>query len=57
MTGEAIAREARRLLTDEMARREMKAALAEVKDKLSLEGRGTGPLIQEIVEGQVAHVS
>ena len=57
MTGEAIAREARRLLTDETARREMQAALGEVKQKLSLAGRGPGPLIQEIVEGQVAHVS
>jgi lipid-A-disaccharide synthase len=57
MTGEAIAREARRLLTDATARREMQAALGEVREKLSLAGRGPGPLIQEIVEGQVAHVS
>jgi lipid-A-disaccharide synthase len=57
MTGEAIAGEARRLLMDDRARREMKAALGEVKVKLSLAGRGPGPLIQDIVEGQVAHVS
>jgi lipid-A-disaccharide synthase len=57
MTGEAIAREARRLLSDETARREMKTALGEVKEKLSLAGRGPGPLIQELLEGQVAHVS
>jgi lipid-A-disaccharide synthase len=35
MTGESIAREARRLLTDEKARAEMKAGLAEVREKLS----------------------
>lgn len=58
MTGKSIAREARRLLTDENARAEMKAGLAEVREKLS---RGATakpvPLIQEILEGQVAHVS
>jgi lipid-A-disaccharide synthase len=58
MTGESIAREARRLLTDQTARAEMKAGLAEVREKLS---RGAAakpvPLIQEILEGQVAHVS
>jgi lipid-A-disaccharide synthase len=63
MTGERIAREARRLLTDEGARAEMKAGLAEVREKLS-DGAGHGPapqraaaIIQEILEGQVAHVS
>ena len=35
MTGEALAREARRLLTDERARAEMKAGLAEVARKLA----------------------
>jgi lipid-A-disaccharide synthase len=63
MTGERIAREARRLLTDEGARADMKAGLAEVREKLS-DGAGHGPapqraaaIIQEILEGQVAHVS
>ena len=60
MTGEAIAREAGRLLKDENARAEMKAGLAEVREKLS--GGGDAPqraaaIIQEILEGQVAHVS
>lgn len=68
MTGERIAREARRLLTDEAARAEMKAGLAEVRERLSggggagSGGEGTAPqraaaIIQEILEGQVAHVS
>ncbi len=58
MTGESIAREGRRLLTDETARAEMKAGLAEVREKLS-HGQAAKPvpLIQEILEGQVAHVS
>ena len=60
MTGENIAREALRLLTDQDARAEMKAGLAEVKQSLS--GRTGAPqraaaLIQEILEGQVTHVS
>ncbi len=59
MTGEAIAREAGRLLRDEGARADMKAGLAEVREKLS--GGGNAPeraaaIIQEILEGQVAHV-
>ncbi len=59
MTGEAIAREARRLLSDDHARMEMKAGLADVRAKLS--GGGNAPqraaeIIQEILEGQVAHV-
>jgi lipid-A-disaccharide synthase len=62
MTGERIAAEARRLLTDESARAEMKAGLAEVRDKLAPRaGLKPAPLaaaiIQEILEGQVAHVS
>jgi len=66
MTGETIAREARRLLVDEEARAEMKAGLAEVREKLAHAGM-TAPqraaaVVQEIVaqkilEGQVAHVS
>jgi lipid-A-disaccharide synthase len=71
MTGEAIAREARRLLADENARTEMQQGLAEVREKLSgagHEGRGrqgtvrppmeyAASIVQEILEGQVAHVS
>jgi lipid-A-disaccharide synthase len=62
MTGEAIAREARKLLGDERARGEMKTGLAEVREKLSHRG-GRAPaalaaaIIQEVLEGQVAHVS
>jgi lipid-A-disaccharide synthase len=60
MTGENLAREARRLLSDSDARATMKAGLAEVRDKLS--GRAGAPAraalaIQEILEGQVSHVS
>jgi lipid-A-disaccharide synthase len=60
MTGERIAEEARRLLTDPVARAQMQAGLAEVRDKLS--GGGNAPrraaaIIQEILEGQAAHVS
>lgn len=66
MTGEAIAREARRLLADEKARAEMKAGLAEVREKLAYAGmpapERAAAVVQEIVaqkilEGQVAHVS
>jgi lipid-A-disaccharide synthase len=61
MTGEAIAREASRLLHDEAARREMKSGLSEVREKL---GGGEAaqlaprPMLRaaEILEGQVAHV-
>jgi lipid-A-disaccharide synthase len=60
MTGENLAREARRLLSDSSARATMKAGLAEVRDQLS--GRAGAPAraalaIQEILEGQVTHVS
>jgi lipid-A-disaccharide synthase len=60
MTGASIAREASRLLTDEGARTEMQAGLASVRQKLS--GKGDAPsraaaIIQEILEGQAAHVS
>ena len=60
MTGESIAREAARLLKDEQARSAMKAGLTEVREKLS--GGGDAPklaadIVQEILEGQVAHVS
>jgi lipid-A-disaccharide synthase len=59
MTGEAIAREAARLLHDEDARAEMKKGLDEVARKLA--GHDPAPLaaslVQDILEGQVAHVS
>jgi lipid-A-disaccharide synthase len=60
MTGERIAQEAHRLLTDPLAREQMRAGLAEVREKLS--GGGNAPqraaaIIQEILEGQAAHVS
>jgi lipid-A-disaccharide synthase len=60
MTGERIAQEARRLLTDPVARGRMQDGLAEVREKLS--GGGDAPqraavIIQEILEGQAAHVS
>jgi lipid-A-disaccharide synthase len=66
MTGENLAREARRLLDDEPARREMKAALAEVAARLSGSADGeermpapvrAAAIIQEVLEGQAAHVS
>ena len=60
MTGETIAREARRLLADPGARAEMKAGLDEVREKLSRAGisapQRAAAIIQEILEGQVAHV-
>jgi lipid-A-disaccharide synthase len=60
MTGERIAQEARRLLTDPVARGIMQAGLAEVREKLS--GGGNAPqraavIIHEMLEGQAAHVS
>ncbi len=60
MTGETIAGEARRLLTDGQARAEMLAGLAEVRRRLSTEESAperAAAIIQEILEGQVAHVS
>ena len=61
MTAGNLAREARRLLSDESARAEMKTGLAQVRDKLACSGipvpqRAAG-IVQEILEGQVAHVS
>jgi lipid-A-disaccharide synthase len=60
MTGDNLAREALRLLRDEPARHSMKAGLAEVREKLA--GGAGAPeraarAIQEILEGQVTHVS
>ncbi len=63
MTGDRIAAEARRLLTDPGARERMKAGLAEVRARLSpAPGAPPAPeraaaIIREILEGQVAHVS
>ncbi len=59
MTGEAIARETRKLLSDDRVRAEMKSGLAEVARKLA--GREpiaeAASIVQEVLEGQVAHVS
>lgn len=58
MTGERIAAEAHRLLSDPEARSRMIAGLAEVREKLSTTPQpGLAGCIQEILEGQVAHVS
>jgi lipid-A-disaccharide synthase len=58
MTGERIAAEARRLLSDAVARAAMKAGLAEVRAKLATSPEpGLAAAMQEILEGQVTHVS
>jgi lipid-A-disaccharide synthase len=60
MTGERIAGEGLRLLGDAAALDRMKAGLAEVRARLSGgEGapRRAAAIVQEILEGQVAHVS
>jgi lipid-A-disaccharide synthase len=63
MTGEAIAREASRLLRDEAARSQMKAGLAEVREKLgggqAAQAAPLRPMLRaaEILEGHVAHVA
>ncbi|MBZ5575879.1 MAG: lipid-A-disaccharide synthase [Acidobacteriia bacterium] len=60
MTGPRLAAEARRLLTDERARAEMREGLAEVRGRLTSGGSAphrAAAIIQEILEGQVAHVS
>jgi lipid-A-disaccharide synthase len=61
MTGESLAREANRLLSDSTARDEMKAGLTVVRDRLSQGGlsapRRAAALIEDILEGQVAHAS
>jgi lipid-A-disaccharide synthase len=65
MTGERLAGEAHRLLTDERARQEMKAGLNEVRSRLAAgsdTGSGMTParraavIVQEILEGEVVHV-
>lgn len=60
MTGEAIAGEAHRLLTDAHARSEMRKGLADVAAKLASSQspmQYAAALVQEVLEGQVAHVS
>jgi lipid-A-disaccharide synthase len=61
MSGQSLAREAGRLLGDSAARQEMKAGLAAVRDKLAQGGsaapRRAAALIEDILEGQVAHAS
>ena len=60
MTGHNLAAEAQRLLVDENARTEMRAGLAEVRRRLSSEGnpaRHAAAIIQEVLEGKIAHVS
>jgi lipid-A-disaccharide synthase len=60
MTGVNLAAEARRLLADQTARAEMREGLAQVRRRLSTGERAphrAGAIIQEIWEGQVAHVS
>src|ERR1022692_3218499 len=61
MSGESLAREAHRLLSDSAARLEMKAGLAAVKEKLAQSGlsaaRRAAGLIEDILEGQIAHAS
>lgn len=58
MTGERLAAETQRLLADADARARMRAGLAEVRERLSAAPQpGMAGHIQEILEGQVAHVS
>jgi lipid-A-disaccharide synthase len=66
MTPEALARETRHLIDDRQSRAEMCAGLEEVRQKLT-PGPALGPrpsaaalaaaIVQDILEGQVAHVS
>ena len=48
MTAENLARESLRLLSDEGARREMRAGLADVKEKLSLELKENGKITIDV---------
>jgi lipid-A-disaccharide synthase len=61
MSGESLAREANRLLSNQAAREEMKAGLAAVREKLSQGGLAAparaAALIDGILEGQIAHAS
>jgi lipid-A-disaccharide synthase len=60
MTGDRLAAEASRLLRDPSARARMRRDLAEVAARLSSAGdamQKAGALIQDLMEGKVAHVS
>src|SRR5262249_32156546 len=60
MTGNALAAQASRLLHDDAARRQMRQDLAEVARRLASAGdpmHKAGAVIQELMEGKVAHVS
>jgi lipid-A-disaccharide synthase len=61
MTGARIAEEALRLLEDPEARARMRDGLAQTAQKLSIAGpppmRRAAAVIQELMEGQLAHVS
>jgi lipid-A-disaccharide synthase len=60
MTGERLAAEARRLLSDGRAREEMRAGLAEVARQLAGDGDAmsrAAAVIEELTEGKVTHVS
>ena len=60
MTGRRMAEEAARLLRDPEARRQMREGLAEVAGKLTAGGEAiekAGAVIQDLMEGQAAHVS
>jgi len=60
MTGERLAEHALRLLRDDAARGEMRRDLAEVAGRLSGSGRPmakAAAIVQELMEGQAAHVS
>jgi lipid-A-disaccharide synthase len=62
MTGEALAREAQKLLSDREARAQMKQGLDEVRAALAHSPGGLRPaavavdVVQQILEGRVAHV-
>jgi lipid-A-disaccharide synthase len=61
MNGESLAREAQSAARRPGARREMKAGLAAVKEKLALREcrrrAARRPSFEEILEGQIAHAS
>jgi len=62
MTGGRIAQEALRLLREPGERERMLKGLDEVRNRLSQAGLGEAPrraaaIVQDILEGQVAHVS
>jgi lipid-A-disaccharide synthase len=60
MTGEALAAETRLLLDDPAANARMRAGLTEVAARLASDGDAierAASVIEELLEGQVAHVS